>query len=166
LAFSYLEVVVDDPIRELSHDHRELTSLLLAVHAAIARIEKHESKLEDELHEIRDGIEGFREALLVHFAREQEGLLPFVAKEVPAMTSQSERIMADHERLAEVLTRVVESLGTAESADALDSWSGHLSRFEELYSAHSRIELAFLQEIARSLADAPQALATLRELLD
>ena len=157
---------MDDPLRELSHDHRELTSLLLAVHAAISRIKKRESRLEDELHEIRDGIEAFREALLVHFAREQEGLLPFVAKEVPSMTAQSERLMADHEDLAALLTRVVESLGAAETAATLESWSGDLARFEELYSAHSRIELAFLQDVARSLADVPQSLETLRELLD
>jgi hemerythrin-like domain-containing protein len=79
---------VVDPIQQLAHDHRDLNELLVAVHAALSRLERGQSKLTDELHEIHDGIEAFREALLDHFAREQEALLPFVTARLPAMASR------------------------------------------------------------------------------
>ncbi|HVJ88787.1 MAG TPA: hemerythrin domain-containing protein, partial [Labilithrix sp.] len=86
-----------DPILELAHDHRALNGLLVAVHEALTRVGSGTSTLDDELHEIRDGIEGFREALLEHFAREQEGLLPFVVDRLPDSRPAVDRLIADHD---------------------------------------------------------------------
>jgi hemerythrin-like domain-containing protein len=157
---------VDDPILQLTHDHRELTNLLVAVNAAVTRVERGSSKIEDELHEIRDGIEAFREALLEHFAREQEALVPFVGARVPSMRERSERITADHDQLAELLTAVLKDLSGVERSGSLASWRRSVARFEELYSAHTRTELAFLHDVERLLAADPDALNELRTLLD
>src|SRR5262245_37833795 len=100
----------NDPIRELAHDHRELSGLLVAVHEAIARVDRGKSKLADELHEIRDGIEAFRESLLEHFAREQEALLPFVTSRLPAFDERAAVLVAEHDRIAESLTTLVKDL--------------------------------------------------------
>jgi hemerythrin-like domain-containing protein len=156
---------VIDPLQKLTHDHRELTSLLVAVHSALARVERGQSKVEDEMHEILDGIEAFREALLEHFASEQEALLPFVASRVPSMSARSEEVLSDHDRIAAVLTALVKDLARAEVDVNLTAWRRELGRFEELYGAHTRTELAFLNDLARSLADDPEALRELRTLL-
>jgi hemerythrin-like domain-containing protein len=157
---------VADPIRELAHDHRELSGLLLAVREAVTRVERGQSKLEDELHEIRDGVEVFREAVLEHFAREQEGLLPFVAHRLPMAGERVDRLIAEHDRIADVLTTLVKDLNGVDASGDLQSFRASLARFEELYASHSKAELRFLTDVAESLAGDATATEQLRTLLD
>lgn len=156
-----------EPIEELTHDHRELSGLLLAVHEAMGRVEAGDSKLDDELHEISDGIEAFREALLEHFAVEQETLLPFVVTRLPATRERTEAIMAEHDRMAEALTALRKELGTLEARGeaAFATWTRHLASFEAVYADHARTELAFLREVARELSGDPAAVKQLTLLL-
>jgi hemerythrin-like domain-containing protein len=158
--------VVSDPIQELAHDHRELSGLLLAVRDALVRVESGHSKLDDEVHEIRDGTEVFREALLEHFAREQEGLLPFVVARLPAVSRRVDELIAEHDRIADVLTVLVKELDAIEKGGKVGSFRAALTRFEDLYAAHSKAELGFLTEVADSLADDTAATNHLRSLLD
>lgn len=152
-----------DLIETLAHDHRELNGLLVAVHEALARVERGQSSLDDELHEIRDGIEGFREALLEHSAHEQEGILPFVVARLPELRETADALIAEHDRIAEALTSVVKGLTDA-SGDPTD-WRRGLSRFEEIYAAHAKSEAAFLQRVAALLEGDPEATEQLRALL-
>lgn len=154
-----------DPILQLVHDHRELSGLIVAVHEALARIDRGQSKLEDELHEIGDGVEAFREALLEHFAREQEGLLPFVVSRLPAYRDRSDGLIVDHDRIAEALTKLASSLHALTGA-TLAAWKLELARFEELYTAHSKTENAFLDEVARALSSDEGAAEQLHRLLN
>lgn len=155
-----------DPINELAHDHRELSNLLLAVRDALSRVERGESKLEDELHEIRDGIEVFREALLEHFAREQESLLPFVAVRLPAVSDRVDQLITEHDRIAETVTALLKDLPKVDSTRDLSSFRASLTSFEELYASHSKAELRFLENVATALTNDPLATEQLRELLD
>jgi iron-sulfur cluster repair protein YtfE (RIC family) len=139
--------------------------LLVAVHEALSRVDKKHSKLEDELHEIGDGIEAFREALLDHFAREQEGLLPFVVSHLPRFRDRSETLIVEHDRIAESLTKVVTSFHGI-TPDNLPAWREDLSRFEDLYATHTKSENAFLDEVTQSLTDDPSATDRLRELIN
>ncbi|MBX3218380.1 MAG: hemerythrin domain-containing protein [Labilithrix sp.] len=154
------------PLQELAHDHRELSSLLLAVREALARIERGQSTLDDERHEIGDGVEVFREALLEHFAREQEGLLPFVVTRLPAVRARVDQLIAEHDRIAEALTALVRDLGALDAGGEVVALRGSLARFEELYASHSKAELGFLTEVAETLADDAEATEQLRTLLD
>jgi hemerythrin-like domain-containing protein len=155
---------VIDPLQELAHDHRELNELLIAIHGALSRVSQRESTLDDELHEIRDGVEAFRDALLVHFAREQEALFPFVVAHLPAVRDQADAIIVEHESVANSLTELVKEMSSLDT-DKLASWLPLLSRSEQLYSAHSQSELKFLEEVSKALADDPKATAKLRALL-
>ena len=159
-------MTVVHPLQELAHDHRELSGLLLAVRDALARIERGQSKLDDELHEIRDGVEVFREALLEHFAREQEGLLPFVLTRLPNVGTRVDQLITEHDHIAEVLTTLVKALGGVAAAGEVTTLRAALARFEELYASHSKAELAFLAEVADALASDPAATEQLRALLD
>lgn len=149
------------PLQELAHDHRELSGLLFALHEALARIERGTSKLEDELHEMTDGIEAFREALLEHFAREQEGAFPFVAMRLPAERTHVDELVAQHDRIAETLGNVVRDLHAAEIA----TWSEALARFDSLYAEHTKSEVLFFGVVTTALASDADATKTLRDLL-
>lgn len=153
------------PLQELAHDHRELNDLLIAVHEAIARIEKGASKLEDELHEMTDGLEAFREELLEHFAREQEGAFPFLATRLPKARTRVDELIAQHDRIAESLDAVIQDLGKPGHTTSTSSWSQALARFESLYAEHSKSELAFFNDITAALEGDPDATKQLRDLL-
>ena len=155
-----------EPLEELAHDHRELSGLLIAVRDALSRVERGQSKLDDELHEIRDGIEGFREALLEHFAREQEGLLPFVVARLPDVRERTDQLIHEHDRIAEVLEALVRELGRLDTSNELSPFRAALAHFEDLYASHSRAELGFLEEVATALASDTSAMDQLRSLLD
>jgi len=166
---------VIDPLEELVHDHRELNELLVAVHEALSRVEKGQSALADELHEIRDGVEAFRDALLEHFDREQEGLLPFVVARLPDVRARADGLIVEHDRIAADLGALVKALTTLERAateaaqpgggPVVSAWREDLTRFEALYAAHAKSEAAFLQDVAAALAKDPSANEQLRALL-
>ncbi len=156
---------VSSPTDAFAHDHRELSGLLFALRDALGRVDRGVSTLDDELHEIRDGIEAFREALLEHFAREQEGLLPFVLARLPAASARVDQLIAEHDRIAEMLTKLVKDVHEVDAGD-VGAFRSSLERFEALYAAHSKTELAFLDDVATRLADDARATAQLRALLD
>ena len=155
-----------DPIGELAHDHRELNGLLIAVEEALGRVERGRSTLDDELHEIHDGTEAFREALLEHFAREQEGLLPFVVSRLPPVRDQVDQLITEHDRIAEALTQLVKDVRAIAADGELAAFRASLAHFEELYASHTKGELAFLSEVATLVASDPAATQQLRALLD
>jgi len=157
---------VAEPLKELAHDHRELSGLLIAVRDALSRVERGQSKLEDELHEIRDGVEVFREALLEHFAREQEGLIPFVVARLPAVRERTDQLIEEHDHIAEVLETLVRELGRIDTNSELSPFRASLARFEDLYASHSKAELDFLAEVEAALANDTSAMDQLRTLLD
>jgi hemerythrin-like domain-containing protein len=134
----------------------------LAVHEALGRVERGASTLDDELHEIRDGVEAFREAILEHFAREQEGLLPFALERLPNAQGRIDQLIAEHDRIAAALTQLERELASVDHA--LPKFRENLARFEELYAAHTRDELAFVREVAETVD--PASVARLRTLLD
>lgn len=158
--------IVTDPLHMLAHDHRELNGLLVAVHEALARIDRGQSRLEDESHEIRDGIEVFREALLEHFGHEQEEILPFVLSKLPDARDKIDLLIAEHDRIAEVMTALVKLLGAGDTEIALPQLRSDLSRFDALYASHAKAELAFFAEVTRALATDKAATEQLRALLD
>ncbi len=154
-----------DFIAALAHDHRELSGLLLAVHDALARVERGQTTLDDELHEIRDGIEAFREALLEHSAREQEGLLPFVVARLPALRETADALIVEHDQIALALGEVVKGLAVLDQGGSPTTWQKELQRFEEVYASHTKSETAFLQKVAGLLEGDREATEQLRQLL-
>lgn len=155
-----------DPIEALAHDHRELNGLLVAVHEALSRIDRKQSKLEDEVHEIRDGVEVFREALLEHFAREQEGVLPFVLSRFSDVESRIDRLIAEHDRIAECLNKLVVEVAQVDAESDTSRFRAELTRFDELYANHAKTELAFFADIMKRLEGDRDAADRLQALLD
>jgi len=151
------------PLQELAHDHRELSGLLVAVHEALARIENGASKLEDELHEMTDGLEAFREELLEHFAREQEGAFPWVANRLPQERTRVDELVAQHDRIAESINAAVTDLRKNEPDFA--KWSQALAHFDELYAEHSKTEVAFFKDVTAALENDAAGTTKLRDLL-
>lgn len=155
----------NDPIAGLSHDHSELGALVVAVSTALRAVSRGERPLADALHELDDGAESLRDGLMVHFAREEEGLFPFIEGRLPDMRAQVEQLRGAHEAVcaaSEELVRAVAAASTrvGDAARCLATFE----RLEERYGEHAREELAFLRAVDARLE--PSAREELRALLD
>lgn len=147
-----------DPLDELSHDHGHLSTLVIVVRSALPRTGP------TDFDELDDAVDSLREALLAHFAREEEGFFPFVESHVPTLRPSVDALRADHDRVCERLadlSRVVRQ-GTHHGGGVASCVSS-FERFEELYAKHAQAELAFLKEVD-ALSDT-DARAQLRNIL-
>jgi len=154
-----------DPIAALSHDHSELGALVVAVSSALREVSRGERPLADVLHELDDGAESLRDGLMEHFAREEEGLFPFIERHLPDMRPQVEQLRLAHEAVCGVSEELVRAVAAAatRSGDA-ERCIATFERFEERYGEHAREELSFLRAVDARLE--PAAREELRALLD
>lgn len=153
-----------DPIEQLTHDHGHLGALVQAVAGALARIEQADELSEGAIDELVHGAETLRVALLEHFAREEEGLFPFVDKQVPALRPQVAGLLADHDaviaRTGDLIRAAEHTAGTGVGyAQCVSSYD----RFVEVYAGHAQSEQALLRAVDAALG--AEARAALRALL-
>ena len=141
-----------DPIQELVHDHGDINRRVLALGSAIRALDRNDGNgmalaLVAQLGELR-------ELLFLHFAREEEGLFPFVAEVVPELADQAQAIALAHDVICGGLARMYH-LASA-NAD-LTVILAVFARFEAAYASHSQTEAELLQELAARLDPAQRA---------
>jgi iron-sulfur cluster repair protein YtfE (RIC family) len=137
-------MVSDDPVRDLAHDHAELSR---RVHELSATLAAHQAPapLLPELQELRDH-------MFLHVAREEEGLFPLVSEWIPELADQVLAMVSAHDAICGALARMIH-IARAE-ADAA-SFSGLLARFQTAYAEHAKAEALLLRRIDAGL-DAAQ----------
>ncbi|HEU4730248.1 MAG TPA: hemerythrin domain-containing protein, partial [Kofleriaceae bacterium] len=92
-----------DPVEELVHDHADINRRVLALGTAIRALDRNRGNgmalaLVNRLSELR-------ELLFLHFAREEEGLFPFVAEAVPELAEQVQAMAVAHDAICGGLAR-------------------------------------------------------------
>lgn len=157
-----------DAIAELTHDHSQLSALVIAVGSVLQHGQSAPSALHDVVDELGGSAELLREGLLSHFAREEEALFPFVDSQLPALKDRISGLIADHDaviRAAAELARAATRMGTNANvergfAECVSSFEG----FERIYAEHAKMEHTFLADVDAALDDG--ARATLRTVLN
>jgi hypothetical protein len=141
-----------DPIGELTHTHASISKLALAVGEHVRALAG--SAATPEQHEDLDAkLEMFGDALLHHFADEEEALFPFVRCTVPAKADVIDALEASHDMICGAVVRLahVARNGGGEQLLAL------YERFERAYAQHSADEARLLEELERELGSADRA---------
>jgi hemerythrin-like domain-containing protein len=157
----------NDPIEQLTHDHGQLGAFVQVAAVSLARMEREGRMSEESVDELVHAVESLRDALLVHFAREEEGLFPFVDAHVPALRGQVAELLSDHDaviaRTAELIQAAGRVVGTGVGyALCVSSYD----RFVEVYAAHAKAEQALLRGVDEALdAEARQELRILLEAI-
>lgn len=142
----------DDPIRELAHDHADLNRRVLELGAMIHRDRRTGSDLMDALSELR-------EHLFLHFAREEEGLFPFVGEQLPDLAEHVHQMAVAHDAICGALARMFHMASTEARAVTL---LAVFERFETAYAAHAKSETDLLRSLEGRLdADQRSQLAAL-----
>lgn len=138
----------DNPIGQLTHDHDHLSDLVHAAASLLSRVERAECTFADVVDELEDGVESLREALLAHFAIEEEGLFPFVERHVPALGAQVAALLADHDAVVAGAAALGRELRTDHGQAAC---AVGFARFVEIYAAHAQAELSLLRDVDAKL---------------
>lgn len=146
-----------DGVRDLSHDHAELNCRVLAISARM----KQQPSVADVV--TADALVDLRELLFTHFAREEEGLFPFVAERVPALAARVQDMAIAHDTICGALARACHLASVDGDRSQL---AALYERFEHAYAEHARSEGELLATLDVQLdANDRERLAALVEAL-
>jgi hypothetical protein len=134
---------VSDPVEALVHDHADLNRRVLALGSDMATVDAR--AIEAQLVELR-------EQLFLHFAREEEGLFPFVAGAIPELAEQTDEMVIAHDAICGALARTCHAAAQNVERAVL---APIYARFERAYTTHAGTEAKFLRAVASRL-DATQ----------
>ena len=134
------------PTLELQHDHAALQVKVRALGVIVGRFEREPTAA------VRAGcataVTSLREDLFLHFAREEEALVPFVDANVPAFAAAVTGLVDAHDAICGALARMGEVVRTG-TAPAL---SAIFDRFTTAYATHATREREVLAQIAAALS--------------
>jgi hypothetical protein len=147
-------VAVADAVEDLTHDHADLNRRVLALGVVLPALDRASiARIASELVELR-------EMLFLHFAREEEGLFPFVSESVPELADRVHAMASAHDTICGALARMCH---LASSGADLGTITLVFQRFESAYASHARTEGELLHELDRRLS--PDQRARLAELV-
>ena len=144
---------MSDPIAKLTHDHGEINRRVIALGVQMQK----QPDVDALLVPLRD----LREQLFLHFAREEEGLFPFVTEHVAGLAERIHEMEVAHDTICGALARMVY---LAQTMSSLAMLAPLFERFETAYATHAQMEGELLGELATAL-DADQR-ARLAALVD
>lgn len=141
-----------DPVQDLVHDHADINRRVFALGGAIRALDRDDGDglalaLVTRLGELR-------ELLFLHFAREEEGLFPFVTETVPELADQVHAMALAHDAICGGLARMYHL--AAANAD-LATVLAVFDRFETTYASHAEVEAALLHTLSSRLDPAQRA---------
>lgn len=146
-----------DSVSDLTHDHRDINQRVLAVSGALRQLDGDT----DGFSAFTVGISELHDLLFAHFAREEEGLFPFLADALPDLAGRVHDMTIAHDTICGALTR---ARHLATSPDNLEAVRTMYERFELAYATHASTETALLADLETRLA--PDQRAALEGLLD
>ena len=137
-----------DAVHRLSHDHADLNARVLLAGTGVRALDGAEARMQELASQLRE----LRERLFLHFAREEEGLFPFVADTIPALAEQVTAMAIAHDTICGALARMCHLTSANHPVTTLTAL---FDRFEASYIEHARAEAALLGELDQRL-DATQ----------
>ncbi len=147
-----------DPVQDLVHDHADINRRVFALGSAIRALDRDDGDglalaLVTRLGELR-------ELLFLHFAREEEGLFPFVSESVPDLADQVHAMALAHDAICGGLARMYH---LAAANAELPTVLAVFTRFETAYASHAEVEAKLLHTLSGRLD--PEQRARLAELV-
>jgi hypothetical protein len=148
-----------DPVQDLVHDHADINRRVLALGSAIRALDCEDGNglalaLVTRIGELR-------EQLFLHFAREEEGLFPFVSEAVPELAEQVHAMALAHDAICGGLARTYHLAATNAEVKAI---TAVFLRFEAAYASHAEIEAQLLRTLGSRFG--PEHHARLAALVD
>lgn len=134
-----------DPIHLLAHDHADINRCVLALGTALEQLEREPGPTPRTLTALLDQL---RETLFLHFAREEEGLFPFVSEAFPELADTVLEMETAHDAICGGIARMCDLVATNA---ALSGVLPVFRRFENAYARHARTEAKLLESLESRL---------------
>jgi hypothetical protein len=139
-------IAMKDPLEDLAHDHADINRRVFAAGAAIRALDCEDGNglalaLVSRLDELR-------ELMFLHFAREEEGVFPFVAEAVPELADQVHAMAVAHDAICGGLARLCHLAAANAEPTALRPL---FVRFETAYARHAEFEAQLLHALGTQL---------------
>src|SRR4051812_33990570 len=128
-----------DPIVEFEHTHGRLSELVLELTRTVAAARPGRTPTETEWRSFSHRLDELREQLLLYFAREEEGLLPYLREHMPMLRARADQLVAAHDTICGTLVRLTHMVandGRTLGPNVLSLFD----RFESAYREHAREE--------------------------
>lgn len=138
--------MTDDPIDALVHDHADINRRVLELGRLLAGHGDANQRVDVKLVELR-------EDLFLHFAREEEGLFPFVTERFPELADSVDAMATAHDAICGVVARMCHVV----SSSTVMTMRSLFERFEQAYAHHAKREAALLAQLAGRLDEAERA---------
>ena len=138
-------------LHQLEHDHTTLSQAVADLRAAVSRVPRDVFVAK---------LDAVMEELFEHFAREEEGLFPYLLEQLPDQTDAIAQLQAAHDRICGAASRL-----RALSPEQIDLAVSLFKRFDAEYTGHAQRETDFLRSLGTRLS-AQQQLALGRILDD
>ena len=148
-----------DPVAEFEHDHIAFSHTVAELKALLAG--ERDEDVSADLTLLRT-VDALRDDLLAHFAKEEEGLFPFVVRVLPDVAAAVEQLLAGHDIVCGCLARVAHAVNTS-TALHREAPPALFARFERAYAEHARAEVQVLRSVGDRLDGAQRS--ELRELI-
>jgi iron-sulfur cluster repair protein YtfE (RIC family) len=133
---------VTDAIDNLAHDHADLNRRVLELGALIGS--------DEPAIVAKTKLDNLRDQLFLHFAREEEGLFPFVADHVPDLADRVHAMEIAHDTICGAVARMCHLLATGTTPVTLRPM---FDRFAAAYGGHAKVESDLLRELRDRLDD-------------
>lgn len=134
-------------LEELEHDHAALNRRVLDIAALLREGRGSLARLATALVELR-------EQLFLHFAREEEGLFPYVSRALPDLAGDLGAMAAAHDGICGTLARMAHLVEGGGDADHLDLLGDLFARFQGSYADHAQGERELLRTLHGRLSAA------------
>ncbi|MFT3766670.1 MAG: hemerythrin domain-containing protein [Minicystis sp.] len=145
------------PLSLLEHDHAQLTRQIAALHAEVTALREVGAPAEPMADDLVQALVALSEELFEHFAREEEGLFPFVVERAPDLAPDVAVLVEGHDRICGAASRLLALRDRAPTPGTLDLAASLFQRLVDVYAEHSGRELALLAALAPRLDAAAQA---------
>lgn len=139
---------IADLIHELVHDHADLNRRVFELGSVVAQLRP------DRDASLLGLLSDLREHLFFHFAREEEGLFPFVAEQLPDLADQVAAMAVAHDTICGAVARMVHQATVDPTPRVLRAL---FERFELAYATHAGNEAELLERLDTGLDPAQRA---------
>ena len=145
-------MLLSDPLEAFDHDHRELNQQVLGLGPLLVQLERGD--LAGGTATLAERLVSLRDDLFLHFAREEEGLFPYLAKVAPDLEPRVIELVSMHDEICGALARMIHVAG---NEPRLDTMLPLFDRFEIAYARHAQAEHRLLEESAARLTGAQRS---------
>lgn len=136
-----------DTLLALEHDHAAFSEAVANVKALIA---EDRGPAQPSL-VLRVRLQSLCDELLVHFAREEEGIFPYLSRRFPDAAAAIETLLSGHEVVCGSLVRLTHLVDRGGVDTGMIA--ALFERFEKAYAGHAREEVALLRAFGERLND-------------